>query len=280
MKKLLYLTLFIASTFVAHAQWNGTDPLTTNSQVGISTPTPDGQQEIVQSWINSPYPSFGTFGFIKKDLTLTRIVANQSSPDPSQIPLFRPQFLVRTAYDQNFDPNNSTQYTTNFIIDGTGKTGVGIAEPLAQLHVLNTFLVSDASKNDVFKVTTNQIVFKNTTQELFKVNSNGYVYARKAVVTLTNPYPDFVFEKTYKLTPLSEVETYINKYHHLPNVKSETEVKQSEGIDVGEMQLKLLEKVEELTLYVIQQQKEINELLACQKKGFAKASRKTKLAKQ
>ena len=76
------------------------------------------------------------------------------------------------------------------------------------------------------------------------------------------------------------METESNKYHHLPNVKSETEVKQSEGIDVGEMQLKLLEKVEELTLYVIQQQKEINELLACQKKGFAKASRKTKLAKQ
>ena len=68
MKKLLYLTLFIASTFVAHAQWNGTDPLTTNSQVGISTPTPDGQQEIVQSWINSPYHHLEHLDLLRKTL--------------------------------------------------------------------------------------------------------------------------------------------------------------------------------------------------------------------
>ena len=80
--------------------------------------------------------------------------------------------------------------------------------------------------------------------------------------------------------PLTDVAIFINKNHHLPNIKSEEEIKSEEGIDVGELQLKLLEKVEELTLYVIQQQKEIDELLACQKKGIVKAGRKAKLAKQ
>ncbi|MDP4209183.1 MAG: bZIP transcription factor [Bacteroidota bacterium] len=70
-----------------------------------------------------------------------------------------------------------------------------------------------------------------------------------------NVWSDFVLKPTYKLKSLTEVEQYINKNGHLPEVPSETEVKQN-GVNVGDMQAKLLQKVEELTLYVIELKKE------------------------
>jgi hypothetical protein len=72
-------------------------------------------------------------------------------------------------------------------------------------------------------------------------------------------WADFVFAKDYSLMPLASVEEYVNKNKHLPEVPSATEVSK-DGIDVAGMDAKLLQKVEELTLYIIQQQKEINEL--------------------
>ena len=121
----------------------------------------------------------------------------------------------------------------------------------------------DSNNRNFFAVTESQILFKNATQDLFKVSDDGYVYARKAIVTLTNPYPDYVFEKNYSLMPLNKLANYINANKHLPNVPSLAEVEaNNKQIDVGEMQLKLLEKVEELTLYILQQQKEIDALKA------------------
>ena len=72
-------------------------------------------------------------------------------------------------------------------------------------------------------------------------------------------WSDFVFKPTYKLMPLHEVEQYVKENSHLPEIPSETEVKQN-GLNMGEMQNKLLQKVEELTLYIIEQQKQINQL--------------------
>lgn len=74
-------------------------------------------------------------------------------------------------------------------------------------------------------------------------------------------WADYVFEKDYDLKSLEEVEAFINENGHLPNVLSAEEVK-NEGLNLGEMDAKLLEKIEELTLYVIELKKEINELKA------------------
>lgn len=81
---------------------------------------------------------------------------------------------------------------------------------------------------------------------------------RVAIATSTE-WSDFVFAKDYKLMPLKQLEEYIEEENHLPEVPSAEEVVK-EGIDLGQMQAKLLQKVEELTLYVIQQQKEIETL--------------------
>lgn len=79
------------------------------------------------------------------------------------------------------------------------------------------------------------------------------------VVVKTYPWPDYVFHTTYRLRPLSEVEEYIKQYHHLPEVPSAEEVEKN-GLDVGDNQATLLKKIEELTLYVIEQDKQIKKL--------------------
>ncbi len=74
-------------------------------------------------------------------------------------------------------------------------------------------------------------------------------------------WADYVFNKDYNLKPLSEVESFINKNGHLPNIPSAKQVAE-EGIELGQMTTLQQEKIEELTLYLIQQQKEIEELKA------------------
>lgn len=73
------------------------------------------------------------------------------------------------------------------------------------------------------------------------------------------PWPDYVFTPSYKLTPLSEVEEHISKHGHLENIPSQDQVAE-EGIALGEMNAKLLEKIEELTLYLIEQDKKMERM--------------------
>lgn len=87
---------------------------------------------------------------------------------------------------------------------------------------------------------------------------NGNICSKKVKVSLSG-WADYVFHANYRLRPLSEVEQYINQYHHLPEVPSAEEV-EKKGLDVGDNQATLLKKIEELTLYVIEQQKEISAL--------------------
>jgi hypothetical protein len=87
----------------------------------------------------------------------------------------------------------------------------------------------------------------------------------------TSSWSDYVFAEDYKLPSLAEVERYINENKHLEGVPSEAEVK-ANGYSVNEMDVVLLKKVEELTLYVIEQQKQIEEL----KQQLDKKSRKRK----
>ncbi len=96
--------------------------------------------------------------------------------------------------------------------------------------------------------------------------SDYLLYVRKGIRTeelkvdiASGVWADYVFKPNYQLMPLRDVKSYINLNGHLPNIPSAEEA-ESEGIKVGEMNAKLLEKVEELTLYIIQQQDEIDEL--------------------
>jgi hypothetical protein len=104
---------------------------------------------------------------------------------------------------------------------------------------------------------TNNFKKTGTDSLFFKLAVNGNIRAKKVVVE-TN-WSDFVFDKNYNLMPINELEKYIDINRHLPDVPSADEVKNN-GIDVGSISALLLQKIEELNLYVIELKKE-NELL-------------------
>ncbi len=89
----------------------------------------------------------------------------------------------------------------------------------------------------------------------YKLAVDGTIGAREVNVN-SNNWADYVFDKDYKLLPLTEVEKYIKANHHLPEVPSTEEV-EANGINVGEMNALLLKKIEELTLHIIDLEKRI-----------------------
>ena len=81
----------------------------------------------------------------------------------------------------------------------------------------------------------------------------------KVAVNCSTAWADYVFANDYKLKPLSEVEAYVKENKHLPNIPSASELV-NDGLNLGEMQAKQMEKIEELTLYMIEMKKEIDTL--------------------
>jgi hypothetical protein len=79
----------------------------------------------------------------------------------------------------------------------------------------------------------------------------GIVHAQEVRVDLSVPGPDYVFEKSYKLPTLEEIKTYTDQNNHLPGVPSAAEMEKN-GVKLGEMNMLLLKKVEELTLYLVE----------------------------
>ena len=98
-----------------------------------------------------------------------------------------------------------------------------------------------------------------TTNPSSKLAVNGKITAKEVEITLTG-WPDYVFGENYSLLPVKKLEEYIKENKHLPGIPSEQEVLEN-GVQVGDMYSNLLEKIEELTLYIIEQDKNTSELL-------------------
>lgn len=202
-----------------------------------------------------------------------------------------------TPIDFNINARGQNPF---FTIKGTtGNVGIGTITPQAKLDIAGTlrsvshtisdyspvlFLdrnvnnggyvqgvqtrLSDGTKNwffgnlhgDTFLITTGDY----TGPQQFVINRNGNAAlkgkfeAKEIKVTLT-PTADFVFENDYTLPKLENVEKYVKEEKHLPEIASAKEMVK-EGVNVGEFQIKLLQKIEELTLYVIQLNKDVKKL--------------------
>lgn len=134
----------------------------------------------------------------------------------------RGAILFRTGAWQ--DPSNVPYTSTNvrMLITNAGNVGIGTMEPQSKLAV------------------------------------NGTITTKEVVVT-TEGWADYVFDDDYKLMPLAEVEKHIKTEKHLPHIPSAKEVKEN-GISLGDMQTKMMAKIEELTLHMIAQNKKLERL--------------------
>jgi len=125
-----------------------------------------------------------------------------------------------------------------------------------------SFITNGSNKMTIF---SNGKVAIGTSQ--LDSDPNFLLYVKKGIkaeqvkveIASANGWADYVFNKSYKLNALEEVEKHIEEKGHLPNIPSAEEVKKN-GINLGEMDAKLLEKIEELTLYVIQLNKDVKKL--------------------
>jgi len=118
--------------------------------------------------------------------------------------------------------------------------------------------VWQSSNNKVFYPNPNGKVGIGTNNLSAELTVNGHIHAQEVKV-FTEAGADFVFDENYHLPSLNKLEKFISKNKHLPDIPSEKEMIE-EGIQLAEMNVRLLQKVEELTLYVIDMDKRLNAL--------------------
>lgn len=97
-----------------------------------------------------------------------------------------------------------------------------------------------------------------TTNPDARLAVNGTIHTKEVKVDLSIPVPDYVFKPAYPLSPLKKVKAYIDKNHHLPEIPSAEQI-EKEGLDLGEASAGQLKKIEELTLYLIEKDKQLNQ---------------------
>lgn len=162
--------------------------------------------------------------------------------------------------------------TSSIDIAASGNVGIGTASPTSEVHIVRAnngptltmestgtparawqFVVRDSDGD--FAINDTSVAGA----ELI-LKANGDMTITGSLTASGSTFPDYVFDSGYKLMPLSSLESFIEDNGHLPNIPSAKDVEAAGGHNMTELQLKLLEKVEELTLYTLQQQERIEAL--------------------
>jgi hypothetical protein len=168
-------------------------------------------------------------------------------------------------------------------IDATGAANITCnSSTISPLKITNTTLGTTINAQTAFEVTAGGLVHIGTTRPGTPYNTAaltvGGTIVAKEIWVLDQPtggWADYVFKPAYKLMPLNEVENYIHQNQHLPNVPSAKEV-DSKGQNLGDLQVKQMEKIEELTLYMI----EINKNMTALNKKVETLQKENKELKQ
>ncbi|WP_299158426.1 cell wall anchor protein [uncultured Tenacibaculum sp.] len=147
--------------------------------------------------------------------------------------------------------DNSSQYI-QFIQSGSRKVYVG-------LDTHNNFVITKENGGNIALRGAKVGIGTVSIPTDYMLAIAGKTITEEVKVQIRANWPDFVFNKDYQLPTLKEVEKHIKEKGHLKNIPSAKEVKDNDGIELGEMNRKLLQKIEELTLYTIQQQKELQQ---------------------
>jgi hypothetical protein len=134
------------------------------------------------------------------------------------------------------------QPPSSFPILYPGKVGIGTNAPKAKLHING-----------------NAMIGAGNPATGYALSINGKIICTEAKVQVNTAWPDYVFRKEYKLMPLEELKKFIQQNNHLPNLPPAAEVEKN-GLELGDLMKRLTEKVEELTLYILELKNENAEL--------------------
>ncbi|WP_440068192.1 hypothetical protein [Tenacibaculum discolor] len=202
-----------------------------NGNIGIGTTQPKEKLEINGSLSFSKlYDKGGNFE--QAGTKIYQTFSDDSGSAEANIQFFRNKSSrgggTRSSSEIRFSTTNSTYYADSqqhklsekMIIKGDGKVGIGTTNPDMKLTV------------------------------------NGNIHAKEVKIDLNVPAPDYVFKSDYKLRSLEEVESFIKENSHLPEIPSAKEFAKN-GVMQAAMDMNLLKKIEELTLYTIEQEKKI-----------------------
>ena len=271
-----------------YAQWNvGANKITTLSNVGIGTNNPSSQLDIgihlstdiygirlnypalPQNSINVNRELLSLRGAGSTHFVVTRkgVSINTNDPLAQHVKLHvKGGFALIDGNQASllFDKNSTSvygQWGIEYDISSS-LSGLNFWKPHGSTHNLQNYRM--------FLADNGQIGMGVDPSEFTDFNTHGYrlhvkngIITEKVRVELIASWPDFVFDDNYKLRTLDEVEKFLTKNHHLPGIPSEKEMV-SKGLDVAEMDALLLQKIEELTLYMIELKKENDDL----KKSF------------
>ncbi|MEO0293216.1 MAG: hypothetical protein ABIN61_03210 [candidate division WOR-3 bacterium] len=281
MKKLSLVVVLLLVSWVAYGQGGWTDDgtvvrLTTSSdKVGIGTANPEEKLEV-----NGNLKISGNYK-ITSGGNLT-IEGSPGSYSPATLKLNSSSEAYLYGGTGGGDQHHVILAHTGS--QAWGRVGIRKTNPSYELDVAGTvqmtgFRLPTGAMNG-YVLTSNGSGVGTWQLQWLKNGNNIYYNAGKVGIGVTNPqseltvngvittkeikvkltgWPDFVFADNYRLMPLNKLEQHIKKEKSLPGIPTAKEVTE-EGIPVGELQAKLLEKVEELTLYVIKQNKELTEL--------------------
>lgn len=236
--------LFVSISNYLFAQWttNGTNIYNSNTgNVGIGTTTPKtlldvgktlnpGDVSVILARLfEGNYAGGGTYlGTVGYNTQLSGTIT-----DVTDVKSF--------AIEHSF--YGSTNSSINFLRGG-GTTGGSIS-----------FNTNDNTEK--MRISYNGNVGIGIAHPLNKLDVNGTIHSKSVLIDL-NGWSDYVFKPTYRLPALSEVKAYIDQNQHLPEVPSEEEITKS-GLNVSEMNKLLMKKVEELTLYLIENERKDQE---------------------
>jgi len=214
--------------------------LSTNGFVGIGTTNPQGTLHVLgstqfENTSGIPVSLFAHGSSAGEEVLLQLMNAPGSSGSTA--------FNVGAIFGKTNGNNSQNSY---FSLKPIDTSGTGWDDGLT-IHAGGRVGIGTTSPSEKLEVNGNTLI-------------QGNFEAKKVKVTATpGSVPDYVFQPSYKLKTLNELEAYIKANSHLPNIPNAKEI-EANGQNLGEMQLKLLEKIEELTLYTIEQSKEIERL--------------------
>ena len=264
--------------------------ITSSGNVGIGTSTPDDTKLHVMKGEASASPFSVTTAVLENSTTNILQFLNPNTSVAGI--MFGDGGHPYSGYIRYSHADNDMQFWTNaqkrMSIDVNGNVGIGSTSPTLGKLQINQSINSNAGGLTIVDsdVTRSFRLFIDGTNAILNGNSGGTIpiilnqgggnvgigrtpshtldvagtiRAQEVIVEIAAPAPDYVFEEDYNLRTLSEVESFVKENKHLPDVPTGESMEQN-GIGVAEMNMLLLKKMEEMTLYMINQQKEIDAL--------------------